>query len=187
VAARQAAAAILSQRRFGSAPLPNPIATVFDKLGRLLSDAANAVPGGPPAFWGASALLALALALLGARRMMRVADRATRALRAPDTAGREDPQALERRAREAEAPGEFGEAVRLRFRAGLLTLAARRLIDDRPSLLTREAARAVRSPQFDALATNFERIAYGRLPADAQDATAAREGWRALLSRSAGR
>jgi hypothetical protein len=43
-------------------------------------------------------------------------------------------------------------------------------------------ARRLKSPQFDSLATNFERVAYGGVPASREDSDAAREGWRSVLS-----
>jgi hypothetical protein len=126
----------------------------------------------------------LIAALVGARRMMHGLDASAAALAAAGIGpAAVDPAALEREAEHAEEGGAFATAVRLRFRAGLLRLGARHEIDYRPSLLTADIARRLRSPQFDALARSFERVAYGGLDADADDATAARDGWRALLAR----
>ncbi len=98
------------------------------------------------------------------------------------TAPGEDPSALEQEAQAAEARGAFEHAVRLRFRAGLLRLGSRAAIEYRPSLLTAEVASRLHSPQFDSLAESFERIAYGGAGARSDDADAAREGWRSVLS-----
>ena len=75
--------------------------------------------------------------------------------------GRERPAAIERRAEEAERAGDFAEAVRLRFHAGLLRLDARGLIEYRPSLGTAAVARRLHSPEFDRLAGRFDEIVYG--------------------------
>jgi hypothetical protein len=182
-AAQREAAAILSARRFGNEPVPNPIGSAFDDVGKWLAKLAAEAPGGPPVFWGAVAAVVLALTFLGARRSMRRLDPALNAGAGAHLATGDTPQSLERDASAAEARGAFGDAVRLRFRAGLLSLSARKAIDYRPSLLTTDVSRTLRSPEFDALAATFERIAYGGAPGAAADAAAAREGWRALLRR----
>jgi hypothetical protein len=94
----------------------------------------------------------------------------------------EDPAVLERGAEEAEARYAFAEAVRLRFRAGLLRLGARSAIEYRPSLLTADVARRLQSPEFDRLADTFERVTYGRATAEGADAAEARDGWRKILA-----
>ena len=91
--------------------------------------------------------------------------RAARA-RAPT---RDDPAALEREADRAAAAGEWETAVRLRFRAGLLRLDARELIEYRPSLTTGEVAAAVGSPTFERVGADFDAIAYGGRAAGEQD------------------
>jgi hypothetical protein len=179
-AAQRTAASILSEPRFGSAPVPDPLSTVFDKLGRWIARLAAGVPGGPAVLWALAAALVLAVAGLGARRMMRRLDPPTQVGISAERAARDDPSWLEREAQAAEARGAFGDAVRLRFRAGLLMLSSRLAIEYRPSLLTTDVARRLRSTQFDALATSFERIAYGDAAAGAADAAAAREGWKRL-------
>ena len=51
--------------------------------------------------------------------------------------------------------------MRLRFRAGLLRLDARELIEYRPSLTTGEVAETIVSPTFDRIGADFDEIAYG--------------------------
>jgi hypothetical protein len=181
--ARRTAAALLDARRFGTKPVPDPIGTVLDKLARAVGRLATRAPGGPAIFWGVVAVLVLALTGLGVRRTMRRLDPMTRTRAGADAANAETPDSLEREAQAAETRGAFGDAVRLRFRAGLLLLSARKTIDYRPSLLTTDVARRLHSPQFDALAATFERIAYGGAPGAEADAAAAREGWKAVLTR----
>ena len=179
--AQQTASEILSSRRFGNEPVPNPVGSVFDKVGRWLEKLAAGAPGGPAVFWGLIAAIVLALTALGVRRQMRRLDplRRTRPMR--DAPVADTPASLERDALAAEARGDFGEAVRLRFRAGLLTLNANKTIEYRPSLLRSDVSRRLRSPQFDSLADTFERIAYGGEPGGEADAAAAKEGWKEVI------
>lgn len=176
------AASILAAQQYHKPPLPDPIGTVFHKLGRALSKLAAGTPGGPAVFWLFAGALVLALGALGARRMLRRLDRLERAAHSAGRPAAENPEALEQAARSAESSGAFAEAVRLRFRAGLLSLGARKAIEYRPSMLTTEVAARLHSAQFDALASTFERIAYGGAAAAESDAAAARKGWSALLA-----
>jgi hypothetical protein len=179
-AAQREASAVLAARRFDRAPLKDPVATVFDKIGRALGRLARGAPGGPVAFWAVVGALVLALTAVGVRRMMRRLDPLAATSAARDVSSADTPEALEQQAQEAEQRGAFADAVRLRFRAGLLLLGSRKLIDYNPAVLTSEVARRLHSPRFDALAASFERIAYGDAPAGAQEAAAARDGWREL-------
>ena len=95
---------------------------------------------------------------------------------------RDDPAALEREADRAAAAGEWDTAVRLRFRAGLLRLDARRLIEYRPSLTTGEVAAAIVSPAFERVGADFDAIAYGGAAARRGRRGASREGWQRVLS-----
>jgi len=180
--AQQTAAAILEANQYGTAPVPDPVGSALRGLGSALSKLAAGAPGGPAAFWVIVGTIALALFALGARRMMRRLDPVAQAAAAAARSAGEDPDTLEHAAQAAEEDGAFADAVRLRFRAGLLRLSARRVIDYRPSLLTADIARRVRSAEFDALAATFDRVAYSGAPAVAGDAAAAREGWRTLLA-----
>ena len=105
-------------------------------------------------------LVLLGAALLARGSISRRAAAAVRAARARSPA-REDPASLERDADRAAAAGEWESAVRLRFRAGLLRLDARELIEYRPSLTTGEVADAVASPAFERVGADFDEIAYG--------------------------
>ncbi len=73
----------------------------------------------------------------------------------------EDPDELERAADAAERAGRLDDAVRLRFRAGLLRLGSRGAIRYRPSVTTGEVRRVLGSDTFDELARTFEAVAYG--------------------------
>ncbi len=64
--AQASAASVLHQRSTGRAPLPDPIGTAFNKVGRLLAKLASTAPGGPAVFW--LVLAALVLALPGSAR-----------------------------------------------------------------------------------------------------------------------
>jgi hypothetical protein len=133
-------------------------------------------------FWGALAALVLIAAVLAARRRLRRLSPSGPELPAAGRPSGERPQALEREADAAEARGAFAEAIRLRFRAGLLTLGRRDAIDYRASLRTAEVSRTLRSPEFDSLAQTFERVAYGGSQADAREASETRERWKRVVA-----
>lgn len=91
-----------------------------------------------------------------------------------------DPGELEALADEA-LETDPGESIRLRFVAGLLRLDAAGRIDFYPGLANSVISDALSEPLFDELATEFDRVVYGRRPATATDATRARADWRTLL------
>jgi hypothetical protein len=192
--ARARARAILRERRFHGSGVPRPFAGLLRWLGDRLQpivdffdDLALRIPGGRPVlFLILSALVLLAAAALARGSIRRRAAAAVRAVRAR-TPAREDPAALEREADRAAAAGEWETAVRLRFRAGLLRLDARSLIEYRPSLTTGEVAAAVGSPVFERVGADFDAIAYGGRPAGEDDEVASREGWRRVLSEAGAR
>ncbi|HWT94477.1 MAG TPA: DUF4129 domain-containing protein [Solirubrobacteraceae bacterium] len=179
--ARREAREILDGRAYQDTDLPRPLEGPFQRLGELVQDAfgwlTDTLPGGGITAW---ALIAAALLLFGvwlAARVTRrqVAQQVARAERA--LTEEQDPRALLRAAEDAERGGDLTLALRLRFRAGLLDLDRRGLLDLRPAMPTGEIARALRSPTFDGLARAFEEVAYGGRAATAQDVAAAREGW----------
>jgi hypothetical protein len=187
--ARAHAREILKERRFRGSRVPRPFAGALRWIGDRLQPVADFVddlggwvPGGQPVvFVILSALVLLAAAGLARGSIRRRAAANVRAARARAPT-REDPAALEREADRAAAAGEWETAVRLRFRAGLLRLDARELIDYRPSLTTGEVAAAVGSPAFERVGADFDAIAYGGRDAEQADEAAAREGWQRVLS-----
>jgi uncharacterized protein DUF4129 len=191
-AARAEAREILADDRYQGADFPQPLSGPLDWLGERIEpaigwidDLGGDVPGGPVALWMvlAALVLLLATALTGTtiRRRATAIERARRAALPPA----EDPRALEREAERAERDGDWERAVRLRFRAGLLRLDGRRVIEYRPSMTTGEVARTVRSPAFAEVGERFDAIAYGGRPADRDDAEAARRGWEVVLAEAA--
>jgi uncharacterized protein DUF4129 len=191
--ARERARAILAESRFHSGPIPRPLHGLLHAIGKalespleeleeLVSSLAVGVPGGTATAWAALAAAVLALSALlaarGARRSLRdptgdsARAGAARALRASD---------LERDATAAEAQGRHADAVRLGFRAGLMRLAERQLVDGAPSMLNADVSRALRSEHFDRLASRFEEIAYGGRQASAEDVRRARREWGSVL------
>jgi hypothetical protein len=184
-AARRAARSIVGTPRYGRPTITDPLLSLLHRIGRWLASAAATSPGGPSVFWGAAGILVLLLAALGSWRMLRRLGATPLAAGPGSAAGAEDPALLERRADDAEAHAAFADAVRLRFRAGLLRLGARSAIEYRPSLLTAEVARRLSSPEFNRLADTFERVTYGKATAEPGDAAEARDGWREILSHTA--
>lgn len=187
--AREQARDVLRQKRFSPTSVPSPLRSLRERIGRALRSlgrplrdaydrVAGWLPGGPLLL---AALLAVAVIGLGAA----LASRAGRRLAAaPAGAGpggdeREAMSAarLRRRAEEAERGGRLDEALRLRFRAGLVDLHGRELIELRPALTNRELLREVRSPTLVTLVDGFEAVAYGGRPAVVEDVASAREGW----------
>jgi hypothetical protein len=93
-----------------------------------------------------------------------------------------DPDQLERDAASAEAAGDLDQAIRLRFRAGLLRLDRVGAIRFRPSLTSSQVARTLRSHDFEELAATFDAVAYGGRAADVTDVTDARDRWPRVLT-----
>lgn len=188
-AARHDAQQILRDRRFRNDPAPRPLRKPLEWLGDRLRSIGNAiasvlraVPG--PTWLAVAIAVVLAAAaiawwLIGSRRATRSGDDGV-AVGGPAGRG-DDPAALEREADDAERSGDLDHALRLRFRAGLLRLDQRGAIRYRPSLTTGEVRRALGDETFDDLAATFERVAYGRFPADASDVAAARDNWPRVL------
>jgi uncharacterized protein DUF4129 len=188
--ARRQAREILDERRFHGADLPRPFAGPLEWLGDRLEpvldwfdDLGEEVPGGPFTLW--LILSCAVIALAGRITTTSIGRRAIAIERARAAAlpKAEDPHALERAADRAERDGDWELAVRLRFRAGLLRLDRRRVIEYRPSLTTGEVARAVSSPAFSEVGERFDAIAYGGRPAEREDAEHARRGWAEVLAR----
>ncbi len=188
---RRRAAAVLDERRFKGAQLPQPLKKPLEWLGDRIQpvfdwidDRGTTVPGGPLVLWLilAGGVLLAAGGVTGTtirRRALAIERERTAAVPASD-----DPHALERMADRAEAEGEFERAVRLRFRAGLLRLDRRHVLVYRPSLTTGEVARAIKAPAFAEVGARFDEIAYGGRAAERVDAEAARQGWRDVLAQA---
>jgi hypothetical protein len=188
-AARAEAHEIVSGRRFSPPEVPGPFRGVLQRLADWLAPLLDVIPalddlipGGRPVVWALLVLLVGGLAAVVAGRSLHRRSAGDAVRPAPGAAAvAEDPEALERRAREAAARGEHELALRLGFRAGLARLDRRGVIELRPSLSTGDVARALRSPQFDRAAARFDEVVYGRRPAAAEDVAAAREAWSAVL------
>jgi Domain of unknown function (DUF4129) len=187
--ARAAARALLSERRFREEELPRPLAGLFRTMGSALAPlwrplvraylaVAARIPGGRATVWVVLAGLVVGLGAAVAGRWTR---RITRGGASPagggDAPERLDPSTLLRLAENAESSGDLEAAVRLRFRAGLMTLGEDGVISWRPSITSDEVARAVRSGTFDRIAAQFDEVAYAGREAGPHDVVVAREGW----------
>lgn len=193
--ARRAAAEILSEGRFRRDGPPRPLKGVLETIGDWLRglfepviEGLQTAVGGAEVFWFLVGLAVVAVAILvaarlGGRRNLRAESERARERPRP----RVDPAALERAADDAEAGGDFAGAVRLRFRAGVLRLARAGVIETAASLTSGQIRRAVAAPEFAELASAFDRIVYGRRPATAADAAAARDRWQRVLASSGAR
>jgi len=187
-AARAAARAILHEARFREPPVPRPLAGVLRWIGHALDYVFAGAHGGTlasidlgyPVLFVALVVLVVAVAFAIARIGVRgrVHDARTIAARH----GASTPvDALAREADAAELAGEFDRAVRLRFEAGLAALAERGTIPQPTALRAAQIRMRLRSPLFDRLNVEFERVAYGGRHANPAAAGNARESWRRLL------
>jgi hypothetical protein len=197
-AARHLARSILSEGRFHQPSFPRPLHGVLRAFGeglgapvRGLEDAVDAVgalvPGGVVVVWIVLALLlAGATALLVARHSRRTLSGGEAVAGASTGMGERLERASElvAAAEAAERDGRLADAVRLRFRAGLVRLAERGTIAAARSTPTAEVSRVLASPRFDALAHRFDEIAYGDAAPEPEDVEAARREWPAVLSGS---
>ncbi|MDQ4096236.1 MAG: DUF4129 domain-containing protein, partial [Actinomycetota bacterium] len=194
--ARRRAEEILGQTKFEERDIPRPFKGVLDAIGRGLERAgdwlyelADDITGGNPR-WLLWALL-VAAAVLGAfvaRRLIRRRVKRARELQL-DLAGDEglDPDELEARADEAERGGRLEEAIRLRFRAGLIRLSRAQVIPAQPSLTSGDVARYLRSRTYEEVAATFDEVVYGRRDPHPQDVERTRTGWREVLDEVRGR
>ncbi|MCB0866448.1 MAG: DUF4129 domain-containing protein [Solirubrobacterales bacterium] len=191
-AARRAAREILGEPRFGGDgggsfvddaldAILKPIEKAIDWLRGLgLGDSIDL--GIPIPFWLIVLGAAAALLVLGARARRRRAARDDVSARGLGIAAGTDPAELERLADRAEADGDAALAVRLRFRAGVLRLAATGALRLRPSTTAREVATDLASPEMDWIVDRFERISYGGERATPDDARGSRERWGRLTA-----
>ncbi|RKQ94021.1 uncharacterized protein DUF4129 [Solirubrobacter pauli] len=178
---------ILQEERFHGGEAPGPFRGFVDWLRDLaptglLDLLDDLLPGGRNVVWIVLGALLFTVGYLLARFFLtrRIAlSEATAQAHAP--AG-DDPRALERRAADAEAAGNYEAALRLRFRAGLLRLDQRGAIAFRPSISTHEVRRTLRSSDFDDLSTTFDDVVYGGREPHTEDVAQARERWPDVVS-----
>jgi hypothetical protein len=188
--AREQARDVLAQRRFQPTGLPSPLRGPRERIGAALrslggpfEDAfrsvAGLLPGGRPVLWAllAAALVGAAAAVAARAGARRVRAGGTASASAGGAGDRPSAARLRDEADRAEARGDLDAALRLRFRAGLVELDTRALIELRPGLTNDELLRAVPSPTLAGLVDGFEAVAYGGRPAQDGDLRSAREGW----------
>jgi hypothetical protein len=193
--AQRLAREILAEGRFHKAAVSRPLHDVLREIGRFLESPLNAigelvdelgrrVPGGSALVWAALALVVLIAAAALAARGTRRALREPRASSEKPGEGGAPVSAdeLERDALAAERLGRYAEAVRFRFRAGLLRLVDRDILGDARSRANAEVVRALGSSAFAALAQRFDEITYGGSAATLEDVQRSRVVWTRVLS-----
>jgi hypothetical protein len=189
-AARRAAESILAEGRFHQSPVPHPLHGVLVWVGRLLSDPLGALgravtrigdwlPGGVAGAWAIGALVLVTAVSLLARRRART--KLGGELQLGGRAKGFGPAELERAAAVAERAARWEEAVRLRFRAGVLRLGERLELTSTDTTPNQAIGELVHSARFDALAARFDEVAYGGQEATAADADRQRREWSELL------
>ncbi len=198
--ARHVARQILSQPPFSSATHRSGVDRFFHDLGHWLSDVVGPVwrfllhhlfhpvshelSRAFGSWWPVplGAVVVAAALLVGmrlARRRARVGvARTARVAVLRD----EDPGELEDAADRAAEAGDYELAVRLRFRAGLARLERSGLITGRRTHTSSQLAQVLRSPTFDTLAGQLDRIVYAGQTASADDVGSARSGWPRIVS-----
>ncbi len=181
--ARRTARDILNGRQYRASPTPRPfrrqLTWIGDRVHDLLESIGRAIAAVPSALVlsvAVAVLVVLVVLVVRVVRSRRGRPDARRAAAMP-AAATENPDDLERAADAAERAGRLDEAVRLRFRAGLLRLGDRGAIRYRPSVTTNEVRRVLGSDSFEELARTFEAVAYGGQPATAPDVDSARREW----------
>ena len=196
-AAHRAAEAIVAENRFHQSPVPDPLHGVVSWVGNAVTDPLNAIgrlvshigdvfPGGVPGVWAFCALL-----LTGAIWVLVVRRAHTQLGLALDelTGGvlRETPSELEREALAAERAQRWDEAVRLRFRAGILRLGRQLELDSPETVPNHTLGRLLRSARFDSLTVRFDEVAYGAGTATQADAEQQRREWPQVLDEASRR
>ncbi len=197
--AREQARDVLSERRFQPVGVESPLRSVRERIGAALRPVgrpfraafewvAGWLPGGNGALWGLLALLVFAgIGVLAARVARRRAGAQPGDDEGGGARGRVSSSRLRSQADRAERDGDLELALRLRFRAGLVELDSRELIELRPALTNRELLRDVPSPTLAGLVDGFEAVAYGGRPAVPDDIDDAREGWPRVPDEAASR
>jgi hypothetical protein len=186
--ARQTARDILNGRQYRSTSTPRPFRRQLIWIGDRLHDLVAPI-GRTFAALPFPVVLSVAVAVVGLFAVLlvryigarRSSPDSRRAATMP-TGAVENPDDLERAADAAEREGRLDEAVRLRFRAGLLRLGDRGAIRYRPSVTTGEVRRVLGSETFEELARTFEGVAYGGQSATTPDVDAARREWPRVVS-----
>ena len=173
-AARQAARAELSDRRYRAAQPPlaaRIVGAALRAVGRLLDRAAQAAPGGRLGLLLLVGLLALFAAVVFAQLGPPARRRRRPALFS--AGGALSPDAHRAKAEEAAREGRWEQAVRERLRAVVRELEVRSILEPRPGRTAREVARdggaAVPSlaAGLERAAVLFDEIWYGGRAADA--------------------
>jgi hypothetical protein len=185
---------VLANDKFHHHEPPRPLRGVLHWIGSLFEPVLGPVgrffgrliakPWRIPLLAAALAVLTALLATYFVRRRSRAAVERRHRLAGlvPEAT---DPRDLERRADAAESAGRYGEAVRLRFLAGIVRLDRAGAVEVRRSETTGQLRAALANPSFDELALAFDEIVYGGRTATAADVAVARAGWSRVLDRAA--
>lgn len=183
---RKTATEILDGPRFRESRFPRPFAGVIraitDFVGRILNTTASILPGGRGTLRALGIILVVSSALFISRRMIRRRIAVGSRPMTPKTSKQDlSPTDIDAQAAHAESAGDFGEAVRLRFLAGLLRLDSLGALRYRRSMTSGDAALHLRSRTFDGLASRFDEIVYGHRPASIEDAHSSKQTWEKVL------
>lgn len=182
---------VLDGSKYRERDVPRPFEGVLDAIGDVLRpiwswiyELADNVTGGRPELL--LGLLALVVVMLAAVVARRIIQRRARVARGEETSadphGGPGARELETLADRAEREGRLEEAIRLRFKAGLVRLAEAGAIPGRASLTSAEIARYLDLRAFEEVAATFDEVVYGRRAPALDDVDRARRGWAAVLA-----
>lgn len=183
--ARDDARRILEREEYQPKDVPRPFRGVLRWIADRLEPVADAV-GQVLGSTAATVLIVAALvvgavlvAVLAIRRRNAAVAKADRGAR---QAMQRDPDELDRLATEAERQGDLEQALRLRFRAGLLRLDRLGAIRFHDGITSEQVAARLRRAEFDELRRTFDEVVYGRRPPTTPDLDQARDRWPELLA-----
>ncbi len=191
---RRKAERILAQRRFRTRRTPRPFASVFKWiarqlgiLGRWIGRLLDAIlPGGSGAASVIGVIAAIAL-LVAIVILLNRANIRKRVKNNVATTTNVNIDELLAAAEAASKRGDFAEAVRLRFKAGLASFERNRVVTMPTNRTNRDVGAQLRTStstgvdtHFQPLATDFDEIRYGNRVAQQHDDHLSRESWQRI-------
>ncbi|MCL4449027.1 MAG: hypothetical protein M1483_04660 [Actinobacteria bacterium] len=193
---RKTAQTILKEPQFRSHTPPRPLHGLLSTIGHWLD---FKLPSFPHPFgsnifsnmlWTMLILAVISAVILGFAIVLthRLTSKAVRVKRledkTPTIPAKTDylnPDELLRQAILAENSSQFNEAVKLRFKAGIVRLEKDGYVTNTLTTTTEDISETIASPTFNYLAKTFNEIAYANKTADIQDMLEARSGWVMVL------
>ncbi len=190
---REIAERILAERAYAESE-PSVLSRIFDWLAELFdidipSPETGALDAGGAGLVGlrTALIVMVILALVGwgasyvirQRTSLRPADH-----EAPISEAGWTVNEMERRASAAAKRGDFAEALRLRFEAGLVRLEKRGTLSRHTTRTSGQVGEAVRLREFDQVADVFDAVIYGGRPAASEDDAFSASAWPVIVAQA---